>query len=472
VSGRQLLIQALLAADHLFLVYFLALNASYLVLVVIGYRATRRSSRETLASDLRDMMRSSLVPPVSVIVTAYNEEAGIVESVVSLLRLHQPHYEVVVVNDGSTDGTLPRLIGRFGLRPVTRSFDPSVPCRRIRATYESARFPNLVVVDKENGGKGDALNAGINVSRYPLFCAIDGDSVLEEDALLRVVRPFYEHPDSLVAVGGTVRILNGCAVRAGRIVDVHLPHGLLPRLQVLEYLRAFLFGRMGWSAMNGLLLISGAFGVFRKQVVVEAGGYATDCVGEDLELLLRVHRMLRDRRRPYRVSFAPEPVCWTEAPEELGILGSQRNRWQRGLADSLRRHRRMIGRPRYGVVGLVALPFYLLFELLGPVVEALGYLLLLLSGWLGLLEVDFLLALLAAALLYTAVVSIAALLLDDLAFRRHAGTRELSMLASAALVEALGYRQLTVWWRLRGLWGYCQGDRSWGQMVRRGISSA
>jgi tetratricopeptide (TPR) repeat protein/glycosyltransferase involved in cell wall biosynthesis len=333
--------------------------------------------------------------------------------------------------------TLRRLIATFGLRPVSRSYESALACRPIRATYESPRFPNLVVVDKENGGKGDALNAGINVARYPLFCAIDGDSVLEEDALLRIVRPFYEQPDRLVAGGGTIRIVNGCAVRAGRIVETHLPRGLLARLQVLEYLRAFLFGRMGWSALNGLLLISGAFGIFRKQVVVEAGGYASDCIGEDLEILLRVHRTLRDRGRRYRVSFVPEPVCWTEAPERLEILGNQRDRWQRRLLDSLWRHRGMIGRPRYGVVGLFALPFYVLFELLGPVVEALGYVLVALGACLGVLQPKFLLALAAAALLYTAVVSIAALLLDDFAFRRHSSVRELLLLTSMMVSHLL-----------------------------------
>ena len=471
-AWRELAAAAIRFADDAVLVYFLVLNSLILALVALGFRATRRETAGVHAGDMRALMQSPLMPPVSVIVPAFNEEANVVETVQSLLQLRYPRFEVLVVNDGSTDATLARLVERFGLSPAQRGFDERLACKPIRAIYESPRFPDLVVVDKQNGGKGDALNAGINVSRYPLFCGIDGDSVLEEDALLRVVRPFHDHPTTMVAVGGTVRIANGSSLRAGRIVDVALSPALLPRIQVVEYLRGFLFGRMGWVSLGGLLVISGAFGVFEKRAVIEAGGYATDSVGEDMELVVRLHRTLRESKRPYRVGFVPEPVCWTEAPVSLAVLRRQRVRWQRGLIDSLSRHRVMLFNPRYGVVGLLAMPYALLFEMLGPVVELFGFLVVPLSYALGVLDLAVVHAFFAAAVLYAGVLSIVAVLLDDLAFRRYRRTRELLSLASAALVEAVALRPLCSWWRVSAFPHHFRRDLSWGRMERTGFATA
>jgi cellulose synthase/poly-beta-1,6-N-acetylglucosamine synthase-like glycosyltransferase len=419
--------------------------------------------------DLRRLMQSPLTPPISIIAPAYNEEANVAEAVRSMLMLHYPQLEVVVVNDGSRDRTLEVLIERFALRPIARSFEYATPCRPIRAVYESAQHANLVVVDKENGGKADALNAGLNLAIYPLICAIDADSILEDEALLRVVRPFVDDPELTVATGGIVRIVNGSEVHAGRVVRVHLPRTLLPLLQVVEYLRAFLFGRMGWSAIGGLLIISGAFGLFRKRAVIEAGGYAVDTVGEDMELVMRLHRHLRAAARPYRVTFVPDPVCWTEAPETLTVLRRQRNRWHRGLIDALWRHRKMWGRARYGSVGVVATPCFLAFETLGPAVELLGYVVVPLSYLLGLLDTDFMVGFLVVAVLYSMLLSLTAVLLEDLAFRRYPRVRDLGYLALASVVENLGYRQATAWWRLRAFWDYWRGDLAWGRMERRGL---
>jgi cellulose synthase/poly-beta-1,6-N-acetylglucosamine synthase-like glycosyltransferase len=461
----------LLRIDDAILIYFLALNTFVLILVLLGFRTTRSSAAQVHSRDLRRLIQSPFVPPVSIIVPAYNEVTNIVETVQSLLQLRYPRFEVIVVNDGSIDATLERLIERFALSAVGRGFEDRVPCKPIEAIYESPRFPNLVVVDKENGGKGDALNAGLNVSRYPLFCAIDGDSVLEEDALLRVIAPFQEHPDTMVAAGGTIRIANGSKLRGGRVIDVALSRALLPRIQVVEYLRAFLFGRMGWSSLGGLLVISGAFGVFEKRAVVDAGGYATDSVGEDMELVVRMHRSLRERKRPYRIGFVPEPVCWTEAPRSLAVLRRQRMRWQRGLIDSLQRHREMIGNPHYGSIGLIAMPYYLLFEMLGPVVELIGFLIVPASYFLGVLDLPVMQAIFASAVLYGLVVSIVAVLLDDLAFRRYRGAIALLSLTSAAVVEAVAFRPLSAAWRVGAFWQHFRNDLSWGQMEREGLGN-
>jgi cellulose synthase/poly-beta-1,6-N-acetylglucosamine synthase-like glycosyltransferase len=473
VTWRDGGIAAVLLFNDIVLVYFLAISLHYLALMVIGFWDTLRVVHDVQWQDQRHLMQSPFTPPVSVIATAYNEQASIVESVRSLLALHYPRFEVIVVNDGSTDRTLDILTESFALRRVSRSFEYLVPCRPIRGAYESAAFPNLVVVDKENGGcKADATNGGLNFALYPLVCVLDADSVLEDDALLRAVRPFVQDPGRTVGTGGSVRIVNGCEVRGGRVMRASLPWRLLPLLQVVEYLRGFLFGRMGWSRLNALLIISGAFGVFDKRLILRAGGYARDSLGEDFEMVVRLHRYIGDHRLPYRLRFVPDPICWTEVPETLRVLRRQRSRWHRGLLDTLLRHRQMIGRPRYGPVGMLSLPAFVLFELFGPVVELLGYLVVPIAYLVGILNTPYLAAFLALAFLLSMLLSIFAVLLDDVAFRRHARARDLALLTLAGIIENLGYRQLTVWWRVCAFWEYWRGYEAWGQMERRGLSRA
>jgi cellulose synthase/poly-beta-1,6-N-acetylglucosamine synthase-like glycosyltransferase len=385
--------------------------------------------------------------------------------------LDYPLFEVIVINDGSADNTLETLIEEFELRPTARSFEYAVPCKPVRCVYESATYSNLVLVDKDNGGKADALNAGLNLSLYPLFCAIDADSILDSDALLRLVRPFIEAPGVTIAAGGVVRVANGCDIRGGRVRQVQLVRRALPLIQIVEYLRAFLFGRMGWSGGNSLLVISGAFGLFDKRTAVLAGGYATNTVGEDMELVVRMHRVVHDRKQAYRIGFVPDPICWTEVPETLRVLRRQRTRWQRGLIDTIVRHCGMIGRPRYGTVGLVSLPAFALFEMISPLIEFLGYLLLPILWWHGLLDAAYAGTFLVLSLIYAVLVSVLAVLLEDLAFRRYPRLRDLGVLVGGAILENLGYRQLTVWWRVRAFWEYFRGDLSWGAMERQGVGA-
>ena len=462
---------ALLGYARFMLVYFFAINTYYLLLTVAGFRRTLRMVRELQRPDHRRLLRSPLTPPVSVLAPAFNEEANVIDNVRSLLMLDYPLFEVILVNDGSKDETLSRLIAAFELKLSARSFERTVPCKLIRGVYESSVYPNLVVVDKVNGGKADALNAGLNLALYPLFCAIDADSILETDALLRLVRPFLEAPGETIAAGGVIRVANGCDIRRGRVRKVQLTRRVLPLIQVVEYLRAFLFGRMGWSSGNSLLVISGAFGLFDKRTAVQAGGYATDTVGEDMELVVRMHRYLRDRKQRYRIGFVPDPICWTEVPESLRVLRRQRTRWQRGLIDTLWRHRGMMGRPRYGMVGLAALPGFAVFEMLSPVIELSGYILLPLLLLLGHLDLSYATAFMVLAVLYSVLVSILAVLLEDITFRRYPRPRDMALLVGAAVLEHLGYRQLTVWWRVRAFWEFWRGDLSWGAMERRGAGA-
>jgi cellulose synthase/poly-beta-1,6-N-acetylglucosamine synthase-like glycosyltransferase len=386
--------------------------------------------------------------------------------------LDYPLFEVILVNDGSKDRTLGRLVDAFDLRKSARSYEHVLPCRHIRGIYESVTYRNLVVVDKVNGGKADALNAGLNLSLYPIFCAIDVDSILEPDALLRLVRPFVDAPGVTIAAGGVVRVANGCEIHGGRVHEVRVPHRALPVMQIVEYLRAFLFGRMGWSTGNSLLVISGAFGLFEKKAAVAAGGYATDSVGEDMELVVRMHRHRRERGQPYRIGFVPDPICWTEVPETLRVLRRQRTRWQRGLIDTLVRHGAMLGRPRFGSVGMVSLPGFFVFEMLSPVVELSGYVLIPVLWAVGLLDASLAGTFFLIAVMYMVLVSMLAVLLEDIAFRRYPSIGDLGRLLVGAVLENFGFRQLTVWWRVRAFWEYLRGDLSWGAMERRGVGAA
>ncbi len=326
------------------------------------------------------------------------------------------------------------------------------------------------MIDKENGGKADALNCGVNAARHPYVCAVDADTMLEQDSLLRVAKPVVDDPELVVATGGIVRIANGCRIDAGRVVDIRLPSGTLAALQVIEYFRAFLIGRIGWSRLGSLLIISGAFGLFRRDLVEAVGGYATDTVGEDVELVVRLHRYLRARGEPYRIEFVPDPVCWTEAPDDVGSLLRQRRRWQRGLAETLWRHRRAIGNPRYGVFGLVACPYFLVFELLGPIVEALGYLALPVAVALGVLSLDFLIGFVVIALLLGLLLSVNALALEEFSFRRHPRGRDVARMLAFAVVENLGYRQLMSVIRIVAFVDVARRRTAWGAMTRRGIA--
>ena len=415
---------------------------------------------------------AELSPPIALLVPAFNEEVSIVESLRSMLALNYPHFEIVAINDGSKDGTLQAMIEGFELVPVARTFDETVRHKPIRGLYGSPRHPRLLVVDKENGGKSDALNAGINLSRAPIFCAIDADSILESDALLRAVRPFIEEPVRTVAVGGTIRIANGCRIENGRVVRIGLPRNLLALFQTVEYLRAFLMARLAWSRVKTLTIISGAFGLFRRQIAVAVGGYSHDTVGEDFELIVKIHRHMRDRGEDYAVTFIPEPVCWTEAPESLTVLGRQRSRWQRGALETFVRHRDMLFRKRYGRIGWVGLPHVLVVDVLGPPIEVMGYVLIPLLWLLGLLAVDYLLAFLALTFVYGVFVSVGSLILEEIELQRFPKARDITVLTLAAIFENFGYRQINNLWRLRGHWQFLRGKQGWGTMTRVGFRKA
>lgn len=411
-------------------------------------------------------------PPIAVLAPAFNEEVTIVESVNSLLALHYPDFEVIVINDGSRDKTLQQLIDNFGVSRVDRFHELTVAHQPIRGLYANPRLPRLLVVDKENGGKSDALNAGINVARAPLFCSIDADSLLESDALLRTVRPFVDEPEKMVAVGGTIRLANGSRIANGRVESVRLPRNFLALIQIVEYLRAFLMARLALSRMQALTVISGAFGLFRRRLALEVGGYSHDTVGEDMELVIKLHRYMRDHKRPYHIEFIPDPVCWTEAPEDLAVLGRQRARWQRGTLETFAKHKDMLFNPRYGRIGFIGFGQVLVVDVLGPLVEVAGYVLIPLLWAVGLLSIEYLLAFLAITFTFGVFLSVATLILEEIELRRFPRARDLALLTLVSVAENFGYRQLSNFWRLRGLWQYLRKQKGWGHMVRKGFQTA
>jgi Glycosyltransferases, probably involved in cell wall biogenesis len=445
-------------------------NLLYLIQLALAGAALMERPTE-VKSNLMWRRYSETAPPIALLAPAYNEALTIVQSVRSLLSLHYPNFEVVVVNDGSKDETLKVLIEAFELHPIQRQYELEVDHKPIRGIYGAAHQPRLIVIDKVNGGKADALNAGINVSRAPIFCSMDADSLLEPDALLQAVRPFMEDPDGVVAVGGTIRIANGCEIADGRVLSVGVPRNLLAKFQTIEYLRAFLMARLAWSRMNALTIVSGAFGLFRRARVIDVGGYTLGTVGEDMDLVVKLHRLMRDRRKPYRIAFVPEPVCWTEAPESLAVLGRQRARWHRGELEVFERHWRVMFRPKYGRFGTVAFGYMLVADVLGPILELIGYFMLPLFWAMGLLSLNYLLAFLAITFAFGVLISVGSLALEEMELRRFPRARDLVILALAAVLENFGYRQLNNFWRLQGTWQYLRKSHSWGEMTRKGFGN-
>lgn len=450
-------------------VYTVALQSIYTSLTLVGWRRVDRYMRRRPLRDYDYVTESPLSVPVSILVPAFNEALTVVTSLHALLANHYQQVEVVVVNDGSTDATLTVLAEEFRLVPLPRAPRSGLVTEPVRGVYMSAVDPRVVVIDKDNGGKADALNAAINYARYPLVCSVDADTLVDPVALERLVWEFQRHPDT-VATGGTVRIANGSTVRGGLIQTVSTPWALLATLQIVEYLRAFLGSRVGWSRAGMLLIVSGAFGLFRRQALVDIGGYDTKSVGEDAELVVRLYRHFSDAGQPHRVTFFPDPVCWTEAPTSWRMLARQRDRWQRGMTQLLWKHRDMTGRGRFGRLGRWALPYFWAFELAGPVIEVAGYMAIPIGVALGILNVWVAVALLALATCYGAFLSLMALLIEERTFRRYPSWTDLRRMVTAIAVENFGYRQALAVVRVRAMVRLLYTQRSWGSMARSGFT--
>jgi cellulose synthase/poly-beta-1,6-N-acetylglucosamine synthase-like glycosyltransferase len=455
--------------QYVLLIYFSSLNILYALFTCIGLRAiVVVFAREFSQGSLRDLLERDVYKPVSILVPAHNEEVHIVDSVRSLLALQFPEFEIVVVSDGSEDGTMDQLIGAFALAEQPWASRQDLSTSHVRRTYRSLTHPNLIVVDKERGGKADALNAGLNLARYPLFAAVDADSLLDGEAILRASRLFVED-ETLIAVGGTIRPLNHTVIEDGRITEARIPKKWLERFQVLEYARAFFTGRAGWSHFKSLLIISGAFGLFRRTAVLEAGGFRVGTVAEDMELVVRLHKHFLRAGKPYNIRFTPDPICWSEVPSDLGTLRRQRNRWHRGLWETLWLHKDMLFNPRYRRLGLVAVPYFWFFEALAPLVEISGYVLVVVGIFAGFLGAKFAILFVILAVLYGMLSSQLAAGIETFLSTRYPRLRDRAVLFLAAFVEYLGYRQFLALERTVATVQVPFKKGQWGKMHRTGI---
>lgn len=453
------------------LIYFSALQLVLFGLLVLSFFDMRRRLAQNFYADYEALAKSHFTFPISVLMPAYNEATTVVESAHSVLSLDYPEHEVIVISDGSTDDTIARLTEEFRLERRETVVRRSLPVRgAIRAIYRSATHPKLVVIDKDHAGKSEALNAGINLSRYPLFCTIDADSIFNENALLRVVRPFLEDPDRVIAVGGQVRVANGCRVERGRVVEPRLPQNVLAAFQVVEYLRAFVASRLGLSAMNNLLILSGVFSLFRKDVVIEVGGFHSGTVTEDMELVLRLHRHMREQKRPYAIQFLPDPICWTEVPERLGMLAKQRGRWHRGLIHSLWIHRSIAWGRNSGSLRWVGYPYYVFFEVMGPVVELVGYVLIPIAYFMGFLSPLYFWAFLFLSITVGTFLSVSAVFLEELSFGLYRRWGDFAQMISIGVLENFTYRPLSLLFRLGAMVDILLGRGGWGKQERAGFN--
>lgn len=446
---------------------------SYTALAVFSAIAMMRYMRKNSFVDYNVLLSSPLAPSISVIAPAYNEGKTIVDNIRSLLSLHYNDFEVIIINDGSSDDSMEKVIKAYDLERVNLLFEQKLETKPIRAIYKSRNkaFSKLIVVDKENGGKADALNAGINISQKDFISAIDVDSILVEDALLIMAKPFLEEDGhKIIASGGVIRIANSCKIEDGRITEVKLPKRFLPRMQVLEYTRAFLMGRMAWSKLNGLLLISGAFGMFNRDVVVKCGGYNTNLVGEDMELIVRMRRYMAEHKEKYRVIYIPDPLCWTEAPSTLRVLTRQRDRWTRGTMESLFKHFRLFFNPRYKALGLLGHPYWFFLEWLAPVIEFIGIVYFIIIAILGYPNWPFFFLLLATVFLFAITLSFWAVLFEELSFHRYNKRREVVKMLFTSVLEPIFYHPVILFSTIRGNFKFFTGEKTWGKMERQGFA--
>jgi cellulose synthase/poly-beta-1,6-N-acetylglucosamine synthase-like glycosyltransferase/phosphoglycerol transferase MdoB-like AlkP superfamily enzyme len=455
------------------LIYSLVLLSFYIFIGIYSTGEIRKYLRRNSFADFRVLAASEHLPGLSIIAPAYNEAANIVENVRSMLSIHYNTLELIIVNDGSKDDSLQKLIEAYDLYKTNIFINEQIPTKKVKGVYKSniPVFNKLIVVDKENGGKADALNVGINLASYGYFVCVDVDCILEQDALLKMIKPFLEETKvRVIASGGVIRIANDCKIENGRLVEINLPKKFLPRMQTLEYIRSFLLGRMAWSRLNGLLLISGAFGAFDKEIVIKCGGYSVDTVGEDMELIVRMRRYMEENKLPYKITYIPDPLCWTEAPASYKILGRQRNRWTRGTIETLRMHKIMFFNPRYGVLGMVSYPYWFFFEFLAPVIEFVGICVFIVFAFLGLVQWSTFFILLGCILLFGFLYSVFAILMEVLTYNQYKDKKDIFKLIETAFLDPFIFHPFVVLSALKGNIDYLRKNHSWGEMTRQGLN--
>jgi cellulose synthase/poly-beta-1,6-N-acetylglucosamine synthase-like glycosyltransferase len=462
---------------YLFFTYTAAAIGSYIILSIISGKETIEYLKKNSFVNYKDILSSTMSPSITIIAPAYNESLNVVENVRSLLSNHYVNYSVIIVNDGSKDDSLEKLIEAYDLEKVDCVINEKLKTKPLRSGVFKSKnpaFEKLMVVDKENGGKADALNMGLNISTTEYVACIDVDCLLLEDALQKMIKPFLEVTDAkVIASGGVIRIANSCVIRGGKLIDVNLPKSLLVQSQILEYLRAFLLGRMAWSRLNGLLVISGAFGVFDRKLAIEVGGYDTETVGEDMEIIVRMRRYMEEKGEKYKVSYIPDPLCWTEAPDSYKIFISQRNRWTRGTIETLKKHRKIGFNRKYGSFGLLSYPYWLIFERLAPIIEVVGIIYFVILLVLQQVRWEYAVSFFLLAYLFSVLFSIVALYSEELTFHQYKkrGTGYRLVLLSA--LEPFVLHPFILYAAIRGnIDYYFNKKKKWGVMQRKGLANA
>lgn len=447
----------------------------YTILAMLSYYAIKKHLNTKYYIPNNVIIKSNYIPGVSVVAPAFNEGATVVFNVKSLLSLTYPKYEVVLVNDGSTDDTLQKLIDEFELIKVDFYYQEKIKTSTVRGHYKSTNplYSKLLVVDKENGkSKADASNAGINSTKYPLFLCTDVDCILKNDTIIKLAKPFIEGKKRVIATGAGIRISNSCEVKDGFLVKIHFPKGWYPRFQELEYVRAFLFGRMAWSQINGLLLVSGGLGMFDKEIAVAAGGYWHKSLGEDMELITRMRKYMYDNKLPFSIQYIPESLCWTEVPATREVLIRQRVRWARGLIQTLYLHKNIFFNPKYEKTGFLIFPYFFFFEFLIPILELTGVIVLILGFFI--LDVNYINFLYLSLIVYLfyLIITFISILLDDIIYKNYANTKEIVILVLMAMIEPFCYHPVNVYASLKGYYHFFrQKEQSWGNMQRQGFNT-
>jgi len=456
------------------MVITLVIIVSYVGLAIYSAFTLRDYLRRNSFVDYNSILSCPFIPSISIIAPAFNESKTVVENARALMSLYYPDFEVIIVNDGSKDDTLAKLIDEYELELADVFFEYRIPTQDIRGIYKSRikSFSKLLVIDKANGGKADSLNAGINLAQGELFIAIDVDSIIESDALLKMVKPFLEETDEkVIAVGGVIRVVNDCIVEGGQIAQINLPRRFLPRVQVLEYTRSFLMGRMAWSKLDGLLLISGALGLFDKEIVIASGGYYAKTVGEDMEIVVRMRRYMVESKQAYKVGYVPDPLCWTEVPDTLTILGRQRNRWTRGMIDTLNIHKKIFFNPKYKGFGMLGYPYWFLMEWLVHIIEALGLIYFFFLILFGSVNWQFFGLMFVFIYMFAVGLSVWSVLFEEMTYHKYERRRDVLSLLLTAFLEPVFYHPLVLYWAMRGNIDYLAGNKSWGEMIRRGFGA-
>lgn len=456
-------------------VYVSLICSSYFILAIISLKGLSDYLKENAFIEYKVIKSSDLAPALTVIAPAYNEGKNIQENVHSLLNLNYNDYEVIVVNDGSKDNTMEVLIKSYDLEIIDYKYNERIPAKNVKGVYKSKNpaFQNLFVADKENGGKADALNVGLNISTNPYIICIDADCVLHKDALLILAKPLLEKSDQhVIATGGVVRIANSCVIKSGTLTEINAPENLLARIQVIEYLRAFLLARMAWGKLDGLLLISGAFGLFDKEIAIRCGGYNHQTVGEDMELVVRMRRYMIENNLKYAVSYIPNPLCWTEAPESFNILLKQRSRWTRGTMETLWIHRKMFLNPQYNILGLISVPYWFMFEYMAPIIEFLGLFITLFLAIIGILSFQYFFLLLGFVYSFAIMFSMLTLLTEEYTYHQYGRVKDFMRLLFGVFVEPVYFHFFTVYAALLGNWEKIRGYKAWGEMERTGFQKS